>query len=138
MTTKGQAGDCIFCKISSGEIPSYTVFENKNFKAFLDIWPLNRGHVLVIPKKHCRFVWDVPQIGTYYEVVGKVANALRKAFDTEWVTSLVIGEEVPHAHVWLIPRFKDDGHGKTLVFSKRKKLSVDEMRNIQQQIIEAL
>jgi len=130
--------ECVFCKIGSGDIPSYTVFEDTNFKAFLDIWPLNKGHVLIIPKKHYRWVWDVPAIGNYYEVVGKVANALRKAFKTEWVTSLVIGEEVPHAHVWLVPRFKNDGHGKALIFSKRKKLAAEEMRNIQQQIVKAL
>lgn len=126
--------ECIFCKIAAGEIPSYAVYENKNFKAFLDIWPLNKGHVLVIPKKHYRWVWDVQNIGKYYEVVGLVANALRRAFATEWVTSVVIGEEVKHAHVWLVPRFKGDGHGASLNFSKRKKLTASKMKDIQKQI----
>lgn len=130
--------ECIFCKIAKGEIRSYTVYENKNFKAFLDTWPLTKGHVLVIPKQHYRWVWDVPNIGKYYEVVATVANALRAAFATEWVTSVVIGEEVPHAHVWLIPRTKGDGHGSSLNFGKRKKMTATKMEEIQQQIIAAL
>ena len=130
--------ECIFCKIASHEIPSYTVYENKNFKAFLDTWPLNKGHILVIPKKHYRWVWDVPNIGKYYEVVGTVANALRKALNTEWITSVVIGEEVPHAHVSLVPRMKGDGHGASLNFGKRKKMTSVKMEEIQKQIISAL
>jgi histidine triad (HIT) family protein len=130
--------ECIFCKIAAGEIQSYTVFENKNFKAFLDIWPLNKGHILVIPKKHYRWVWDVPNIGKYYEIVGTVANALRKAFGTEWVTSLVIGEEIAHAHVWLVPRFKGDGHGASLNFGKRKKMTSAKMEEMQKLIVGAL
>ena len=90
--------DCIFCKIIKGEAPSYKVYEDDDFFAFLSIVPLNPGHTLVIPKKHFRWVWDVPNIGEYYEAVGKIANAMRKAFNIEWVVSLVAGEEVPHAH----------------------------------------
>ena len=130
--------DCIFCKIAAGNVPSYTVYEDKNFKAFLDIHPVNKGHVLVIPKKHFRWVWDVPNIGKYYEIAGKIANAQRKAFGTEWVVSIVLGEAVPHAHIWLVPRFTRDGHGPTLLFTKRKSFSKKEMVEIQEQIVSAL
>jgi len=126
--------DCIFCKIIKGEIPSNKIYENQNTYAFLDINPVNHGHTLVIPKKHYKWVWDVPNIDKYYKVVGKIANAIRKAMNTEWIVSLVLGEEVPHAHVWLVPRFKNDGHGASINLSNIKKLSEKEMQEIAQKI----
>lgn len=126
--------DCIFCKIAAGEIPSYKVYEDENFFAFLDIRPLNIGHTLIIPKKHCRWVWDVPDIGEYYKAVGKVALAIKKAFNTDYVVSLVFGEEVAHAHVWLVPRFPDDGHGGAVDLKNVKKFSEEEMRQAAEKI----
>ena len=126
--------NCIFCKIIKKEIPCHKVYEDDNFLAFLDIRPLNKGHCIVIPKEHYRWVWDVPNIGMYYEAVGKVANALRKAFDTEWIVSLVFGEEVEHAHVWLVPRFENDGHGGSVDLNNRKKFSDEEMKETAQKI----
>ncbi|MBU4502315.1 MAG: HIT family protein [Nanoarchaeota archaeon] len=130
--------DCIFCKITKGEVPSYKVYEDNDFMAFLSIVPLNPGHTLIIPKKHFRWVWDVDNIGEYYEVVGKVANALRKAFGIDLVVSLVVGEEVHHAHVWLIPRFENDGHGESLKTDNVKNLSEEEMKDAAEKIKEAL
>lgn len=105
--------DCIFCKIVNGEIPSYKVYEDENFLAFLDIHPQSPGHVQVIPKKHYRWVWDLPceasaeqggpTTGKYFEVVQKIALAQQKAFDTEWILSKIVGDEVPHAHIWVFP-----------------------------------
>jgi len=126
--------DCVFCKIAAGEIPSYKVYEDDDFLAFLDITPRNPGHILVIPKKHYRWVWDLENIGDYYAVVGRIANALRQALKTEWVVSAVFGEEVPHAHVWLVPRFAGDGHGGSLDLSNIKKISAEEMKEIAEKI----
>jgi len=95
--------DCIFCKIVAGGIPAHTVYENADFLAFLDIRPQSPGHTLVIPKTHYRWVWDHPDIGSYFEVVQKIALAQKKAFGVDMIVSRVIGEEVPHAHVWLVP-----------------------------------
>lgn len=120
--------DCIFCKIAAGEIPSYKIYEDDNYFAFLDIRPLNPGHTLVIPKKHCRWVWDMENIGEYFEVVKKIANAIKKALNTDYVVSLIFGEEVPHAHVWLVPRFADDGHGGAIDLNSIKNLSEEEMK----------
>ena len=130
--------DCVFCKIVKGEIPSYKVYEDEKFIAFLDIKPRNPGHTLVIPKEHFRWVWDVPYLGEYFEVVGKIANAIRKAMNTQWVVALVIGEEVPHAHIWLIPRFKNDGHGGSIDLSNIKEISKKEMEKIAQKIKEEI
>ena len=106
--------DCVFCKIVKGEISSYKIYEDDSFFAFLDISPRNLGHTLVIPKKHYRWVWDVENIGNYYEVVKDIANAIKRACNTDYIVSTVFGEDVPHAHVWLIPRYKNDGHGDAI------------------------
>ncbi len=102
--------DCIFCKIVSGEIPATKIYEDENFLAFLDIHPQAPGHAQVIPKKHYRWVWDLPagrqvspNVGEYFEVVRKIAKAQQKAFGTEWVLSKIIGDEVEHAHIWVFP-----------------------------------
>lgn len=126
--------ECIFCKIVSKEIPSYTIYEDKDFLAFLDIRPLNPGHTLVIPKKHYRWVWDYPNLSKYYGFVGKIVNGIRKSMKTEFVVSLVFGEEVHHAHVQLIPRFKDDGHGGSINLKNNKEISKEEMGKISETI----
>ena len=95
--------DCIFCKIAKGEIPAYKVYEDDDFLAFLDINPQSPGHVQVITKKHYRWVWDVPNVGEYFEVVRKIAKAQQKAFDTDFILSKIIGDEIPHAHIWIFP-----------------------------------
>ena len=126
--------DCIFCKIVNKEIPAYVVYEDDNFLAFLDVRPLNPGHTLVIPKKHYRWVWDVKNIGEYYEVVAKIAKAMKKALGTDYIVSLVFGEEVPHAHVWLVPRYADDGHGGAIDLENIKDINEQEMVNIAKKI----
>ncbi len=95
--------NCIFCKIVAGEVPAEKVYEDDVFLAFLDIRPQSPGHTLVIPKQHYRWVWDVPSIGAYFTVVRDIAHALQKAFGTEEIHERVVGEEVPHAHVGVIP-----------------------------------
>lgn len=92
---------CIFCKISKGEIPNHTVYEDDQFLAFLDIRPLSPGHTLIIPKEHHRWVWDVPNAGDYFAVAQKVAKALRVYTGVEAIHAKVVGEEVPHAHIWV-------------------------------------
>lgn len=95
--------NCIFCKIVASDIPCDKVYEDEEFLAFMDIKPHAPGHVQVIPKEHYRWVWDVPQVGAYFEVARKIAQAQQKAFNTEMIRSLVYGNEVPHAHIWVFP-----------------------------------
>lgn len=122
--------DCIFCKIVNGEIPSYKVYEDENFFAFLDIHPQSPGHVQVIPKKHYRWVWDLPceasakqgepTTGKYFEVVQKIALAQQKAFNTEWILSKIVGDEVEHAHIWVFPNKEVSGDSKDFEGNLRK------------------
>ncbi|MES2470989.1 MAG: HIT domain-containing protein [Patescibacteria group bacterium] len=92
---------CIFCKIVNKEIPAHVIYENDEYLAFLDIRPVSPGHALVIPKKHHRWVWDVQPIGPYFEIAQKIALAIKKAFGVECVIGKMVGEEVPHAHIWV-------------------------------------
>lgn len=100
--------NCVFCKIAKKEIPANSVYEDEEFVAFLDIHPRNKGHVLVIPKKHYRWTYDVPNFGEYAEIAKKVAIAAKSALGAEWVMFLTFGWQVPHAHIHVIPRFKGD------------------------------
>lgn len=116
--------DCVFCKIVSGEIPSYKVWEDKNFLAFLDIHPLSLGHTLIIPKKHFRWVWDLPagrqaspNYCEYFEKVKEVAMLLKNKLGADWVQMNVMGNDVSHAHVHLIPHYQK-GEIKSLDFSE--------------------
>lgn len=104
--------DCVFCKIAAKEIPAQIVYEDKDFLAFLDINPHGVGHTQVIPKAHYRWVWDVPNVGAYFEVCRKIAQAQRKAFKTDWILSKIVGDEVPHAHIWVFPNDKAEGDKK--------------------------
>lgn len=95
----------IFTKIINGEIPCYKVAEDENCFAFLDINPLARGHVLVVPKKEVDYIFDLDD-STYLKLLAfskKVALALEKSIECERIGVTVIGLEVPHAHVHLIP-----------------------------------
>ncbi len=112
--------NCIFCKIVRKEIPAYIVYENENFLAFLDIHPVSPGHVQVIPTKHYRWVWDVPQVGNYFEVVKKIALAQQKVFDTPWILSKIVGEEEPHAHIWVYPGSGGSGNLKDFEVNAEK------------------
>jgi histidine triad (HIT) family protein len=85
------------------ELPAHIVYEDAHHLAFLSIDPTSPGHTLIIPKEHYRWVWDVPGAGDYFEVAKKVALAQQKAFKTEFILSKIVGEEVPHAHIWIYP-----------------------------------
>lgn len=102
--------DCIFCKIVAGEIPSYKIYEDEKYLAFLDVFPKTSYQMLVIPKAHIEWVWDVPNLGEYYEVAGKVARHIREV-SGEPVRQMVYGFQVPHAHIQLRPGEKNDLDG---------------------------
>jgi histidine triad (HIT) family protein len=100
--------NCLFCKIVSGEIPSYKIYENDKYLAFLDISRFTDGHTLIIPKKHYRFIWDIENVGEFFEFAVKVANHFR-GLGFEFVDSASFGRMIPHAHYHLIPN-REDGN----------------------------
>ncbi|KQB99575.1 HIT family protein [Pedobacter sp. Hv1] len=116
----------IFSKIVSGEIPAHVVAETTDFLAFLDVSPLVMGHVLVIPKKEIDYIFDMDdEIYTGLTLFAKtVATGVKKAFPCKKVGVAVIGLEVPHAHIHLIPM----NNVSDMNFSKEKlKPSQDEL-----------
>lgn len=127
---------CIFCNIVKGKLPSYKVYEDSDFFGFLDIHPLNPGNVLLIPKNHYRWVYDVPNFGPYFEIAKKIGVAILRAMSAESVNFLTVGEEVAHAHIRIIPRFANDNG--VLELKNFKKISSGEMKRIEESITAAL
>lgn len=95
----------IFSKIIAGEIPSYKVAENDRFYAFLDINPVNWGHTLVVPKRETDYIFDIPdaELGEMMVFAKKVARALKSVMPCRKIGVAVLGLEVPHAHIHLVP-----------------------------------
>ncbi len=127
----------IFAKIIAGEIPSYKIAENENFYAFLDIFPLVKGHVLVAPKNETDKFFDLPDnlLSEWLLFAKPIAHAIEKAFNCNRCGISVVGLEVPHAHMHLLPINSADD----LNFTRRKlKLSADELKDVQEKILSNL
>jgi histidine triad (HIT) family protein len=119
----------IFSKIIKGDIPSYKVAEDDNFYAFLDINPVAKGHTLVVPKKEIDYIFDQTDadLAAHTLFAKRVAAAIKKAIPCKRVGVAVMGLEVPHAHIHLIP-LNEEGD---MDFRKEHlKLSADEMQDI--------
>ena len=123
----------IFSKIIAGEIPAYKVAEDERFLAFLDIYPLAKGHLLVIPKKETNYIFDLESeeyLGLW-QFTQLVAKAMDKVFDCDRIGVAVIGLEVPHAHIHLVPL----NNMTNINFEKPKlKFSPEEFEEIAQKI----
>lgn len=109
--------DCVFCRIIAGELPAYKVYENDQVLAFLDITPINPGHILIAPKEHYQNLLDLPLeiAGQMLAVIKKIAPAVLKgtgaiAFNLGLNNGRGAGQAVDHVHWHLMPRFAGDGH----------------------------
>lgn len=124
----------IFSKIIARQIPCYLIAENNNFIAFLDVFPLQKGHVLVVPKIEIDKVFDLPvnYLAEMLVFAQPIAKAIEKSFDCNRVSMLTVGLEVPHAHLHLIPI---NGIGDIDFSQKKLQLSKDEFMAIQNMII---
>ncbi|MBI2283437.1 MAG: HIT family protein [Bacteroidetes bacterium] len=127
----------IFSKIIAGEIPSYKIAENEQFFAFLDIFPLVEGHVLVIPKTETDKFFDVADdyLAAWLLFAKPIAHAIERSFPCNRCGISVVGLEVPHAHMHLIPINSADD----LNFNRPKlKLSAEELQAVQAKLVAAL
>ena len=123
----------IFSKIAAGEIPSYKCAEDDQFYAFLDINPLVKGHTLVIPRREVDYIFDMndEELAAFQLFAKRVALAVGKAFPCKKVAQVVLGLEVPHAHIHLVPMQRE----KDMIFSNEKlSLPADEMKSIAEAI----
>jgi histidine triad (HIT) family protein len=119
----------IFTKIVNGEIPAYKVAEDEHFLAFLDISPVTKGHTLVIPKKEVDYLFDLDDesyIGLQL-FAKRVATGIQKAIPCQKVGVMVLGLEVPHAHIHLVPMQTE---ADLLHFSKKQSFTKEEMAEI--------
>lgn len=124
----------IFTKIIQGEIPCYKIADDENFIAFLDITPIARGHVLVVPKQECDKIFDVnlETLSKWLVFAQPIAKAIEKTFPCKRCGISVIGLEVPHAHMHLVPINSADD----LNFTRKKlTLTSEEMKEIQSTIL---
>jgi len=127
----------IFSKIIAGEIPSYKIAENEKFFAFLDIFPLVKGHVLVIPKTEVDNMFDLPDeyLSELLVFAKPIAKSIERSFSCNRCGMEVVGLEVPHAHLHLIPINSPDD----LNFTRRKlKMSDEELKKVQEKILQNL
>ncbi|PIQ77227.1 HIT family protein [Candidatus Peregrinibacteria bacterium CG11_big_fil_rev_8_21_14_0_20_46_8] len=134
--------NCTFCKIITGDLPSSKIYEDKELLAFLDIQPVNKGHVLVIPKQHKELMTELDDkiLGSMIALSKKINQAMRKSdIKLEGINLFLAdgeaaGQEVFHAHLHVIPRFKNDGFGFTFPEGYTNKPSRDELDLISQKI----
>ena len=124
----------IFSKIAAGEIPSYKCAENEKFYAFLDINPVAKGHTLVIPRREVDYIFDMDddELAECEVFAKQVAVALKKAFPCKKVAQVVLGLEVPHAHIHLIPM---NSEGDVDFRKEKLHLPNEEMQQIADKIL---
>lgn len=125
--------NCIFCRIINKEIPAEIVFEDSESVAFMDINPVNYGHLLLIPKKHFPYIADVPDdlLGRMFVKTKMLMGKLKDATNADYVINSVVGLDVPHFHIHIIPRYHNDGLAR---FWPVRKYSDDEMKKVAEKI----
>jgi histidine triad (HIT) family protein len=137
LQTKLFGGMTIFSKIIAGEIPSYKIAENEKFFAFLDIFPLREGHVLVVPKNETDKLFDLPDeyLAEMLVFARPIAHAIEKAFNCNRCGISVVGLEVPHAHIHLIPI----NSSNDLNFTQSKpQATAEKLKEVQEKILRYL
>lgn len=102
--------DCIFCKIVAGDIPAYKVYEDEMCLAFLDIHPVSPGHTLLVPKQHFEWMQDTPDdVLTYCIIKSKMLmSQMKEKLGADYIQVSVVGKDIPHFHIHLMPRMPDD------------------------------
>ena len=139
------ADDCPFCQILDGNIPARVVYEDEDVQAFLDANPLSRGHTLVVPKRHHERVADMPdeERDAVFEALGRLGPSVQAAVDADGLNvgmndGSAAGQEVPHVHGHLVPRFDGDGGGAVhSIVRTRPELSDGEMDELEADIRDA-
>ena len=139
------ADDCPFCQILDGNIPARVVYEDEDVQAFLDANPLSRGHTLVVPKRHHERVADMPDVerDAVFEALGRLGPSVQAAVDADGLNvgmndGSAAGQEVPHVHGHLVPRFDGDGGGAVhSIVRTRPELSDGEMDELEADIRDA-
>ena len=135
--------DCIFCEIVEGKVSAAMVWQNDEYACFMDKYPMNLGHVLVVPKKHYKLLFDMPlpAVGKLFEHTAKIASAICKVLKPDGVNigqsnGEVASQSVFHVHVHIIPRF--NGDAKEGFWPQRKNLTLKQLNDLAGQIAETI
>jgi len=128
---------CIFCKIAKGEIPAEKIYEDVEFFAFLDIRPVSHGHILIISKEHIVWMQEASDelVSKIFVLTKKIMLAIKKGLACDYVLESVAGNEIPHFHIHLIPRYFND---ELKEFPRIEYLSSDHQAEIKEKITQAL
>lgn len=121
--------NCVFCKIAAGTIPAQIFYQDDGFLGFLDIHPASKGHTLLIPKKHIRWVHDVEPFGEYWEIARKIMRQQEAILNPQWVQYLTHGG-VTHAHIHIIPRYDNIDTGPALLPQPNKPAASDQLNEL--------
>jgi len=122
--------ECVFCQIVAGKSSKYLVYEDDLFMAILDINPINKGHTLVIPKKHYRWVHEVEKFGEFWEAAKRVALAQLEGLKADHVNFATLGYGNSHAKIHVIPRFTGDDLGEFIDWTKSKQQHEHDMEEV--------
>ena len=135
--------DCIFCKIIAGEIPSYTIYEDEEFKVFLDINPASKGHALIVPKVHYANIYDIDEevVARAMKLAKKLATRMTKVLGCDGFNLLqnnneVEGQTVFHFHMHLIPRYENAKSNKDILVWNHETFSPEEFAEITASLVE--
>lgn len=133
--------DCLFCKIIAGDIPSLKVYEDEHVYAFMDIMPLTKGHTLLIPKTHCKDLFEMSEdvARNLYAAAPKVANAIKAAFNPVGMNTInnngaAAGQTVFHYHLHLVPRYDETDGLKVEWNGRQAEFPTDVLTDISAQI----
>jgi len=96
---------CIFCRIADKSTPADVVYEDQHYLAFLDKYPQSPGQLQFIPKKHYRWIYEVPQMGEMFTIAQKIIRAIIPVLGASHVTLATFGQQVGHAHLWIVPQY---------------------------------
>lgn len=135
---------CAFCALIEHRVPGYRVFEDEHTLAFLDHRPLAHGHCLLVPKLHCRTLLDLPQalVGPLFAAAQRLSRAVQNALGAEGsflAINTVVSQSVPHLHVHVMPRWRNDGlFSKRMIWQRQPYGDEQETRRIQEAIRNAL
>ena len=121
--------ECIFCDLISGKIKAYKVFENESIVAFLDAFPVNTGHLLVLPKKHIRSIGELDDAlaGMLFNVSRRLAGVVEKALDAHTTNIVTAPAAIEHFHMHVIPRYDYDLMGTMADLDNKRELPEEEM-----------
>ncbi len=100
---------CVFCNIVNGVTEAHIVYEDTHAIAFLDAYPQSRGHTQLIPKKHYRWIYEVPDMGVLFTTAQKIIRAIIPVLDADHVIIGSFGREIMHAHIWIVPQYGQGG-----------------------------